>query len=405
MTKRRVVITGIGVVSSIGIGRGLFGASLKAGHNGISRIQSFDPEGFPSQQAGEIPNYSPDGSFSQLDPAKVGRTSQMAVTAAGEALANAGLTRTDVARTRCGTVFGTTDGECQVIERLVRTWLAEDPASSNEAALFFSADTIGSTVAREFLLSGDAIVLSTACAAGNYAIGHAYDQIVSGAADIVICGGADSLSRKTYAGFTRLGAVAPDRCRPFDRNRKGIIPGEGAAALIVESCERAKARSARIHAEVLGYALTCDAKHMVAPDAGSIARCIQLAHGRSGISAKDVDYICAHGTGTPTNDVVEATAIRDVFGEVLPPTSSIKSMIGHTMGAASALAAVACCIALEECFIPPTINHAEPDPRCDLDCVPNTARSARLGIVQNNGFAFGGNNAVVLFGHPERLAT
>jgi len=275
-------------------------------------------------------------------------------------------------------------------------------AASEETFTIAPPESIAGAVAREFSMNGDAIVLTTACAAGNYAIGHAYDQIRSGAADVVVCGGADSLSRKTYAGFTRLGAVAPERCQPFDRDRKGIIPGEGAAALVVESYERAAARGATIHAEILGYALTCDARHMVAPDAASIARCMRLAHTRAGIESTQVDYVCAHGTGTPTNDVVEASAVRAVFETAAPPVSSIKSMIGHTMGAASALAAAACCAALNERFLPPTINHGAADPRCgEIDCVPNEARPARPGIVQNNGFAFGGNNAVVLLAHPE----
>ena len=402
MTKRKVVVSGLGVVSSIGIGYETFSESLRAGRSGISEIRGFDPAGFPSCHAGEVHRFSPAGAFVRLDRHKVGRTSQMAVAATGQAFADAGLSRADVRKMRCGTVFGTTDGECQVIERLIRSGLADDPSSSGEAATFFSADTIASTVASEFALTGDAIVLSTACAAGNYAIGHAYDQIVSGAADVVVCGGANSLSRKTYAGFTRLGAVAPEKCQPFDRHRKGIIPGEGAAALVIEDYQRARARGATVYAEVLGYAVTCDAKHMVAPDADSIARCMRIAHTRAGIEAGDVDYVCAHGTGTPTNDVVEATAIRNVFGHP-PPTSSIKSMIGHTMGAASALAAVACCFSLTNGVIPPTINFSEADPRCQLDCVPNNARNATLAIVQNNGFAFGGNNAVVLFSHPGDL--
>lgn len=403
--RRRVVISGIGVISNIGIGFKAFAESLKAGRSGVKPIQEFLEAGFPSYVAGQVTDFTPEKAFAKLDATQVGRSGQMAVSAAAEAIGDAGFARDDLQKLRCGAVFGTTDGECQVVERLVRNDLTEDPEQEDgrdASSLFYSAEGIAGAVAAEWGLTGDAVVLPTACAAGNYAIGHAYDQICSGAADVVVCGGADSLSRKTFAGFTRLGAVAPGRCQPFDRNRKGIIPGEGAAALIVETYESAKARGATIHAEILGYALNCDAKHMVAPDAASIAHCMRLAHARAGLSARDVDYVCAHGTGTPMNDVVEASAINEVF-ESRPPVSSIKSMIGHTMGAASALAAAACCAALNGEFIPPTINHDEPDPRCDLDCVPNVARRKSLRIVQNNGFAFGGNNAVVLFGHPGDL--
>ncbi len=243
------------------------------------------------------------------------------------------------------------------------------------------------------------MTVSTACSAGNYAIGYGYDLIQTGEADFMFCGGADSVSRWVHAGFSRLGAIAPGKCQPFDRNRQGILTGEGAGMVVLESLDGARARGARIYAEVLGYGLNCDANHMVAPDASSIAACIRRAHENAGIRPEHVEYICAHGTGTKTNDAVETVAIREVFGERLPVISSIKSMLGHTMGAASAMGAIACALAIAQGFIPPTINFEEADPECAIDCVANQAREAHLNVVQNNGFAFGGNNAITILGN------
>jgi 3-oxoacyl-[acyl-carrier-protein] synthase II len=222
--------------------------------------------------------------------------------------------------------------------------------------------------------------------------------IKTGETDFMLCGGVDSLSRSALAGFYRVGAIAPEVCQPFDANRQGILTGEGAGLLFLESLASAESRGARIYAEILGYGTNCDAQHMTAPEPSSIAGCMRLAHSNAGISALDIDYICAHGTGTPLNDAVEAEAIREVFGNQPPPTSAIKSMIGHTMGAASALGSIACALALHHGFMPPTINIQTPDPKCGLDCVPNEARTAELKIVQNDGFAFGGNNAITIFG-------
>jgi 3-oxoacyl-[acyl-carrier-protein] synthase II len=247
-------------------------------------------------------------------------------------------------------------------------------------------------------LHGEVTTISNACAAGNYAIGHAFDLISSGEADFMVCGGTDSVCRKNYAGFFKLGAITPTVVRPFDLNRQGILTGEGSGMLFLETLESAQQRGAYIYAEVLGYGLTSDANQMVVPDPGSIARCIRLAHAHAGITPDQVDYVCAHGTGTKVNDVAETAALRAAFGDRLPPTSSIKSMIGHTMGAASALGAIACALAITQEFLPPTINFETPDPECVIDCIPNQARGARPNVVENHGFAFGGHNAIVILG-------
>jgi 3-oxoacyl-[acyl-carrier-protein] synthase II len=207
------------------------------------------------------------------------------------------------------------------------------------------------------------------------------------------------MSRIEYTGFNQFAAVAPEKCQPFDKNRKGMMLAEGAAVVVLESLEAALARKATVYAEILGYGLSCDAFHMTTSSVDDIAECMRKALREAAITADDVDYISAHGTGTLKNDKNECTAIKQVFGERFRqiPVSSIKSMLGHTMGAASALEAVTCALVVQNNIIPPTINHETPDPECDIDCVPNTARSLEVNIALNNSYAFGGNNACVVF--------
>ncbi|MEM8930399.1 MAG: beta-ketoacyl-[acyl-carrier-protein] synthase family protein, partial [Acidobacteriota bacterium] len=220
-------------------------------------------------------------------------------------------------------------------------------------------------------------------------------------ADVMLAGGADAFSRITYTGFARLGAIAPELCQPFDRNRRGMVPGEGAGVLVLEPLDRALARGARIYAEVAGYGLSCDAHHMTAalPDGTGAARAMISAMRHAGVTPDDVDYVSAHGTGTPTNDTLETRAMEKAFGDAArrTPVSSIKSMLGHTMGAASAIEAAVCALAVAEGIVPPTINFREPDPECAIDCVPNAARELSAAVVMNNAAAFGGNNASVIF--------
>lgn len=395
---RRVVITGIGAVTSVGLGVKAFARALRDGVSGVSEITSFDTTGFATNKGCEVRGFDPRHWMQRLDPASLGRSAQFAVAAAAMAVEDAGIDRQRLSDGRCGVSIGTTDGESQVIDRLTEQAVRGGYASiSHNLIRQVPSHHISFAIARELALRGGAVTIPTACSAGNYAIGYAYDSVSLGDAEFMLCGGADSICRKTFTGFYRLGTIAPEVCQPFDKHRKGILTGEGAGVLLLESLESALARGAHIYAEVLGYGLTCDADHMVAPNKSSIARCIRLAHSNAGISANDVDYVCAHGAGTVANDVTEAGAIHEVFDERVPPVSSIKSMIGHTMGAASALASIACAVAVEQSFIPPTINHQETDPDCGLDCVPNRSREADLRIVQNNGFAFGGNNAITLY--------
>ncbi|MFH8370245.1 beta-ketoacyl-[acyl-carrier-protein] synthase family protein [Streptomyces sp. NPDC018031] len=402
---RRVVITGLGSVSGIGIGKAEFLAGLRSGKSAAKPITAFDTEGFEHTTACEITDFDPAHWIENLDPGTLGRASQFSVAAARMAVADGGLDEDRLRAAPSLVSIGTTDGEARDLDQLVETEVRQGPEHMDPAlARRVPAGRLSAAVAREFgLRRVEAVTLPTACAAGNYAIGYGFDAIRSGDVEYALCGGADALCRKTFTGFYRLGTIAPEKCRPFDVDRKGILTGEGAGVLLMESLESALARGARIYAEVLGYGLNCDAHHPVAPHQDSVAHCMRLALENAGIEPGEVDFISAHGTGTKANDVTEAGAIRQVF-EVPPRTVSIKSMIGHTMGAASALAAVGCALALTEGFIPPTINHERTDPEVALDCVPNHAVEAELRVVQNNGLAFGGNNAVVIFGRwePER---
>ena len=398
-----MVITGLGVVTSIGIGVEAFLAGLRAGRSGVKPITAFDTTGFDYSNACEITDFDPAGAIEHLDPATLGRASQLSVAAARMALADARIPVEYLRERRSLVSVGTTNGESRDFDQLSAMELelggeGLDPVLAGR----ISALRLSSSIAQELRLSDvEAVTIPTACAAGNYAVGYGFDAVRSGDVEIALCGGADALCRKTFAGFYRLGTIAPVVCQPFDRNRKGILTGEGAGILVMETMDHARARGAKIYAEVLGYGLNCDAYHPVAPDQDSVARCMELAHEDAGITPDQVDFVSAHGTGTRANDVTEAGAIRKVFGERPPSTISIKAMIGHTMGAASALATAACALAITEGFIPPTINHVETDPECGVDCVPNHAREADVRVVQNNALAFGGNNAVLVLGRAD----
>jgi 3-oxoacyl-[acyl-carrier-protein] synthase II len=396
----RVVITGIGPVSSIGIGAAAFESALRSGQSGICGITSFDPSGFPRTQAGEVRGFAPGPILRRLDPGGWGRSSLFAATAARLAVRDAGLRIDQVEPHRVAVVVGTTSGESTVIEEIGYRIVANGFGSlPRRLAEQLPAGRLAAAVSEELAVTGESVTLATACAASNYALGYGYDLVVNGDADVVLAGGADSVCRWAHAGFVRLGAVAERACAPFDRDRSGMITAEGGAMLVLESADLAAARQAVPYAEVLGYGLNCDARHMVSPDARTIAECMRLAHRNAGIRAGDVDYVCAHGTGTPANDATEAEALLAAFGGRVPPVSSIKSMLGHTMGAASAFGAMASALAIARGFLPPTINWRTRDPELAwLDPIPNEARPARVRVAQNNGFAFGGNNAIVLLG-------
>jgi len=394
--NKRIVITGIGVISSIGIGKDEFWKALTAGKSGISEITSFDTSAYPTHRGGEIKDFQPELFMHKRKAKSFGRTSQLAVSCAKLALTDSGIRLSDLDPEMAGVIFGTTMGESAIFQQLNAVWLKEGEQAIDTRLLFYcQANVLPSSVAIELKLKGPNYVIPTACAAGNYAIGYAYDLIRMGKADLMFAGGADGFSKLAFTGFNRLFAVAPETCQPFDKNRKGMMVGEGAGVVILETMESALKRKANIYAEILGYGLSCDAHHMSAPDADGIAAAIEKALQESGIGINDVDYISAHGTGTPANDKAECTAMQKVFADRLKdiPVSSIKSMLGHTMGAASAIEAIACCLALKDGILPPTINYETPDEECNIDCVPNLSRRKVIDIALNNASAFGGNNA------------
>jgi 3-oxoacyl-[acyl-carrier-protein] synthase II len=403
----RVVVTGLGAVTPVGAGREEVWNNLLAGQSGFGPVESFDTSRFNVHVGAEVRGFNPAPWVRTLDPARLGRASQLAVAAARMALEDAAVDLQEAdgfQPERAGIVMGTTSGEPREVERFDDRFLSgEMDRVGPEFMGLYPCHMIAVHVARELGLGGVCAMIPTACAAGNYAIAHALDLLRRGRADLMLAGGADAFSRITYAGFSRLGAIAPERCQPFDKNRKGMIPGEGAAVLVLERLDRALERGARIYAEVAGYGLSCDAHHMTAahPEGDGAARAMERALVDAGLRAEDVDYVSAHGTGTPINDRLETLAVLRVFGAAAQrtPMSSVKSMLGHTMGAASAIEAMVCSLAVSTGWIPPTMNLDEAEG--DLDFVPNQARRRDVRVAMNNAYAFGGNNASVLFRRAE----
>lgn len=397
--NKRIVVTGIGVISSLGIGKDFFWQNLIAGKSGISEVNSFTTENQFTHYGGEVKNFIPEDFMDKEKGKKMGRASHLAIAATHVALKDASLSPMRLKNYRTALCMGTTSGECQKIEAMDAIWVKQGKEYiTPETIIQYPVDNISANVAREFELNHITRIFTTACAAGNYAIGYGFDLLQLNKADMIIAGGADAFSYISFTGFNQFRAVASQKCQPFDKNRKGMLPGEGAGVLILEPLENALKRDAQIYAEILGYGLSCDAYHMTQPDTNGIAECMRNALEVTGLTPKDVDYICAHGTGTKHNDRAECAAIKQVFADNYKniAVSSIKSMLGHTMGAASAIEAAACVLAANQDIIPPTINYETPDPECDIDCVPNKARAKDINIVLNNGFAFGGNNACLV---------
>jgi 3-oxoacyl-[acyl-carrier-protein] synthase II len=395
---KRVAITGIGLITSIGAGRAKFWEALIEGRSGVGTVASFDTSSLPVHLGAEIKDFAPEQYLRRQPAETMGRASQLGVAAARLALEDSQVDLAEYDRRRLGVSMGTTSGEPSFVERYNDVRQAEGlEAVPGDLFPKYPCNVIPSSIAIEFSLQGPCLMIPTACAAGNYAIGYGFDLIRSGRADLMLAGGADAFSRITYMGFARLGAIARERCRPFDKNRDGMVPGEAGAVLVLEPLEAAIERGAKVYAEVLGYGISCDSHHMTAahPQGDGAVRAMAMALQESRLTTADVDYISAHGTGTPTNDRVESIAVRTLFGKraATVPISSVKSMLGHTMGAASAIEAAACALALDGGVIPPTINYEEPDPECDLDVVPNRARKTDPRVALNNAYAFGGHNA------------
>jgi 3-oxoacyl-[acyl-carrier-protein] synthase II len=401
MKQQRIVVTGIGVVTPIGTGREQFWTNLLAGRSGIRPVRSFDTTAYRVHRGAEVHDFQVEKYLSHLDAAHLGRASQFAIAAARLALADARVEIASLDLKRAGVSMGTTSGEPREVERFDNLFLSKKLDHVGPEFLeLYPSHVIAAHIARELQFAGVNIMIPTACAAGNYAIAHAFDVLRAGRANLMLAGGSDSFSRITYTGFAQLGAIAPEVCQPFDRHRKGMIPGEGAGVIVLETLHAATRRGARIYAEISGYGLSCDAHHMTAahPQGEGAVRAMKQALDQSQTEPHEVSYISAHGTGTLTNDRLETLAVKRLFGDAAYriPMSSIKSMLGHTMGAASAIEAAVCALAVYHDRIPPTINLKEPDPECDLDYVPNSAREHEVSVAMNNAYAFGGNNASLL---------
>ena len=389
-------MTGLGVISSIGHGKKEFWDNLISGSSGITEISSFDTSVFNVHLGGEIKDFE----RTKINPNRshYGRCSQLAIAACQLAVNDSGLH--ELEGKKVAVVLGTTMGETQSIEAIDQLWVEDESRVSIDLIKQYPAGNIADNVADFFRLSGLSLVNTNACAAGNFAIAYACDLIRLGHYDIVVAGGAEAMSKIAFTGFNRIFAIAPDKCQPFDVNRKGIIVGEGAGILILESESHARKRNAKIYCYVIGYGLSADAKSMVIPDEDGIYTAMHNAMKDANVEPHGIDYVCAHGTGTKANDLAEAKAIRRLFDNKRngkPLVTSIKSMLGHTMGAASAIESIACVLSIDKGIIPPTINLEEQDPECDVDCVANKAIEKEVKTVLNNAFAFGGNNSCVIF--------
>lgn len=404
ISEARVVVTGMGACTPIGIGTQAFWRNALAGVSGLKEVRSFDHRQLRTHVGGEIHDFDPKDHLGEKEAAKLGRASQLAVAAARMALEDAGLDGAQLERYtphRRAVSFGTTMGEPGLLDSLVADIVARGYQQVDDDKLFaLPSFRLSNHLARLCRFHGCNYQIPTACTAGNSAIGYGADLLRSRRADVVLAGGADAFSRMAHVGFNKLLAVTPDCVRPFDLNRSGMAVAEGSGALVLERLEDAQARGATVLAEFLDYGLGCDAHKMTIPDPGGRGGSIALeqALARAQVAPQEVGYVSAHGTGTRENDKIETQIIKRTFGEHASnlKISSLKSMLGHTMGAASAIEAIACVHVLTDQRIPPTINYETPDPECDLDYVPNTGQSASLEVVASNAYAFGGNCSTIL---------
>jgi 3-oxoacyl-[acyl-carrier-protein] synthase II len=399
MKSKRVVITGMGIFCSIGKNVGEFLQSLKEGRSGIGPISLFDTSKYPSRIGAEIREYQPKEFFGKRELKKLSRTDQFALIAAEEAVKKSSIN--SYTSEEVGICLGAGAGGMFEAEAYHREILLKGKSNPSLVLPFIPSFTT-SRVAERFQFSGPRVTVTTACSSSATSIGYGADLIRNGKAKVVLCGGSDALSELTFGGFNSLKAMDPSPCRPFDKTRAGMSLGEGAAILILESLDEAVKRGVKIYAEFLGYEIGGEAYHITAPEPTGVAeaRIIMGAMEESRVKPSQVDYINAHGTGTPHNDKVETLSIKKVFGKraYSIPVSSIKSMVGHCLGAAGAVEAVASILSVVHDFIPPTVNHFEGDEECDLDYVPGSSREMKVRVVLSNSFAFGGNCTTLVFG-------
>ncbi len=408
--ERRVVVTGMGAVTPLGIDVASTWDAATEGRSGIGPLSRFDASGFPVRICGEVPKGIDLGGVSHKEERRLDRMIVLAVAAAREAREDADLEVTDANRERIGVAIGSAIGGLGTLETGFEVLEERGPERISPFMIpMIISNMAGGYVAIRHGLRGPNLCHVSACATGAHSIGEAAWIIERGDADVMLAGGTEcAITRLGLAGFAAMRALSTRNddptaaSRPFDRDRDGLVMGEGAAVLILEELEHARARGATIRAELLGYGMSADAVHIAVPseDAEGAQRCMKLAIQDAGIAPEDVDYINAHATGTPAGDPAEVLAIRQVFGSHADTlaVSATKSMTGHLLGAAGAVEALLCIRALETGVLPPTINLEKPDPECELDHVANKARQLRIQVALSNSFGFGGTNATLIFG-------
>ncbi len=409
MEEHRVVITGLGVISPVGNEIPTFWQALKEGKSGIGMITSFDAAAFDSRIAGEVKEFAPGlYGISDKDARHMAKFVQYAVAASKQAITDAGLDLDKEDRTRIGVLIGSGIGCLYTIEEQHKIYLAKGPSRLSPFLIpMLIVNEAAGQVGITFGLKGPNSCVATACASGSHAIGDAFRILERGDAEVIISGGTESCIVPTgVGGFCALRALStrnnePQKAsRPFDRDRDGFIMAEGCGLVVLETLEHAKKRNAHILAEMVGYGMSCDAYHITAPDpeGDGASRAMQAALKDAKLNPADLDYINAHGTSTKLNDKLETVAIKRALGNHAKRVmvSSTKSMTGHLLGAAGGVEFIACCLAIRDNIIPPTTNYEYPDPDCDLDYVPNTARKTKVDVCMSNSLGFGGHNATLI---------
>jgi nodulation protein E len=396
---RRVAITGVGAISALGRTAADFAASLCAGRCGIGPIESADTSQIRFRNGAEVRGYSHQPYFDDRRADFIDRFAQFAVIAAREAVADAGVAWTPELRENAAIVTGSCVGGQSTEDIGFRDVYKLGLNRVHPLTIPKTMANAGAShISMEFGITGPSFTVSTACSSSSHAIGQAFWMVRSGMTDLALAGGSEApFSFGILKAWEAMRVVSPETCRPFSRDRKGMVLGEGAAMLVLEPLEAAELRGARIHAEIVGFGMSADASHITQPSAEGAARAMRAALRDAGLEPERIGYINAHGTGTMANDSTETAAIRAVFGAHTAglPVSSTKSMHGHALGAAGALECLAAVTALRDGVLPPTANFNEPDPECDLDVIPNHSRRAQVEFALSNSFAFGGLNAVL----------
>ena len=406
--RKRVVVTGMGLVIPTGIGVQTVWKNICEGRSGVGRLTRFNPNGFETKIAAEVKGFNPEAYIEKKEIKKMDLFIQYALAATKEALDDSQLKITPENCEQIGVIVGTGLGGLPSLEKYHQILLEKGPSRVSPFFIpMLIANMASGQIAIQFGVKGINSCLVTACATGAHCIGDAFRAILYGDAEAVIAGGTEAnISPLTIAGFNSMKALStrndePERaCRPFEKNRDGFVVGEGAGIVILEELEFAFKRGARIYAELVGFGYTGDAYHITAPppDGDGAIRCMRMAINDAGLKPEEIDYINAHGTSTPLNDATETQAIKKVFGEHAKkiPISATKSMTGHLLGAAGSTEAIFTILTIRDGIIPPTINYDEPDPECDLDYVPNVARRQPVNTAISNAFGFGGTNATLV---------